>query len=1160
MAINITFDNDRSTLLVLDKFVLDESSGLQTPATLTDTGNDSDLTITDATVVVGNTPDSDLFDGTLSGAGFSASFLSFLNAPTVFTYSAFQLTDVQLAYAATVEGAVSATDFVKVTKDTGETVSDLFFSDSAGHALDGDQVTGMQTLDGQNVYLWSNGDYCIATTSSTAGDGRIVAAFYLNEAVDHLTAQVQMVTFEPLKHPDGTSADDELNFTNVLNVSASGTISFNFDSLPSGNFLWTAVGSNSAALLITGQDLNVNDTAGKLGDLVKGGSDPSDSVNTSQAAPGSIATIGINSQHFADTSSGGSKIDGPIAVCTLVSGFVPLATTAPAVGGNVNQIDYSNYINAPSAKFLISQATGSSSIGVSLKITLWEAGGGDGGLADHAPADLLPEEKYGSGLNAYIGNDDTDQNLKDDWAVAVGTVTVTRGATTYTFTGAGGTQGGITVTISGNSIVFSGLQALDTVGFAAADTSSLLDGTFNRFDIQCLANSNAFDIGRIDLDQGLTVSQPVGGSLIVQDDGPSPSGLNATFHVDEDAMAGSGAGDGSTGIVETDGNPATLDDDGDGIDGEQDEVTFTQAQLGVTVNAGTDSPPIFSLVSSIAAGTAVKTTGGADVFSKGDQVFWRVSSGVLQGVVNAGTGSERVIFTITVNTQGTLTKTDDTFTFDLKDQLDHGNGAGDLANLLLNITPAFSATDADGDPVSFGTGTPIRMQVENDVPTFTAQISDGTVDFATDSTGTVTHSLNGLVGADDTNATNTSQSPSVKQYTFVNNSWTEPHDVFPDLDGVLSADGTKITFYSTSVTADQGPATAVYEITLNQTANSGAGSYIFTVLQEPPNNEINLDFTDLPSGQNLLGVIAFDKTNVVGGVLPDGGLLVFPNNPDLNPDGTFTNASGTINTSKGGGPVTIGNGNQAFDHLNEGAYFCYVDNPVSGSVGGVGLNQTSADDADTAQFDGTNEALRASVEIVQASGAGTAKRPGPSLQIFAYDINPQTVGHFGDAGVETDSDAFIDNPVLAASGVEGKIMSVKVLDANGNVVEWRTNDDQGATNPGSLTGGSSDTIVGISFVLDNANGAGTADDQYSVVVSQLKAGYTIEWTTQDPHDLALVENRTGSYDIGGFNIFNGQNVDPQDIDFKVQINDYDNDSFTSSLAEFSVHINGVSIV
>src|SRR6185369_10400641 len=104
-----------------------------------------------------------------------------------------------------------------------ETVSDLFFSDAAGNALDGDQVVGMQTLDGQNVYLWSNGDYCIATTSATAGAGRIVAAFYLNESVDHTTAQIQTVTFEPLSHPNGGDPDDQLNFTNVLQVSAAGS-------------------------------------------------------------------------------------------------------------------------------------------------------------------------------------------------------------------------------------------------------------------------------------------------------------------------------------------------------------------------------------------------------------------------------------------------------------------------------------------------------------------------------------------------------------------------------------------------------------------------------------------------------------------------------------------------------------------------------------------------------------------------------------------------------------------------------------------------------------------------------------------------------------------------------------------------------------------------
>ena len=945
-------------------------------------------------------------------------------------------------------------------------------------------------------------------------------------------------------------------------------MSFNFDNLPSGSFLYAAVGSPNAGILVTGQDLNVVDTGGKLGDMVKGGSDPSDSVNTSQGGIG--ATIGINSQHFTDISgSGGTKLDGAIGVFTLVQGFTSFDSTvngtSEGTGSNVNEIGYSDYIDAPSAKIFISQVTGSNPLGGAVRITLWEAGGGDGGVADHAAGTLTPEQGYGTGRNAYIGNDDSDQNLKDDWAVAVGSVSVTRGNTTYTWTSgnSGTTQGGITVTIgtgvTANTMTITGLITSDTIGFSALDTVSTLDGTFNRFDIQALANSNPVDIGRIDLDQGVSISQGVGSDLVVQDDGPSLSGSNFQIHVDEDALASTL----STGIVES-------PPDSDGILGEQYQVSFNQTDLSVVVNPGTDAPALFSLNTSISNGTAVKTTGGSNVFSKGVQVVWKVDGSTIEGVTDLGTLNERVIFTITVDDKSTASKSDDVFTFTLKDQLDHSNAAGELANLLLNITPAFNATDADLDPVSFGTATPIRVQVENDTPTFTAQISNGTVEFATDSTGSVTNSLNGAVGADDTNASSSSQPTSVKQYTII--SYTDaPNSVFGDLDGVLSADKTTVTYYTTSDPLLQNSSTAVYQLTLNQTANSGAGSYTFTVLQEPPNNSINLDFTDLPSGQNLLGVIAFDKTNIddngTPGIpgddfLPDGGLLVFPNNAVLNPDGTFTNTSGTINTSKGGGPVTIGNGNQAFDHFGEGAYFCYVDNPLVSSVGGLGLTQTTADDADTTQFDGTNEALRASVEIVQASGAGTTKRPGPSMQITAYDINPETVGHQGDAGVETDTDAFIANPVLAAGGIEGKIISCKILDANGNVVEWRTNDDQGATNPGSLTGGSSDATVSISFVLDSDNGTPLdySDDRYSVLVGQLKAGYTVEWTTQDPHDLALVENRSGSYDIGGFNIFNGQNVDAQDFNFQVQINDYDNDTFSSTLSQFSVHINGVSIV
>ena len=46
---------------------------------------------------------------------------------------------------------------------------------------------------------------------------------------------------------------------------------------------------------------------------------------------------------------------------------------------------------------------------------------------------------------------------------------------------------------------------------------------------------------------------------------------------------------------------------------------------------------LFGLSASLANGTAVTTTGGANVFSKGDQVFYRTVAGVIQGVTDAGT-------------------------------------------------------------------------------------------------------------------------------------------------------------------------------------------------------------------------------------------------------------------------------------------------------------------------------------------------------------------------------------------------------------------------------------------------------------------------------------------------------------------------------------------
>src|SRR4029079_11861062 len=116
-----------------------------------------------------------------------------------------------------------------------------------------------------------------------------------------------------------------------------------------------------------------------------------------------------------------------------------------------------------------------------------------------------------------------------------------------------------------------------------------------------------------------------------------------------------------------------------------------------------------------------------------------------------------------------------------------------------------------------------------------------------------------------------------------------------------------------------------------------------------------------------------------------------------------------------------------------GSFFCYVDNPVTSAVGTLGLTQVTADDADTIKFNDTNVVTTASVEIVQASGRGTTKSPGPAMHIFAYDVNP------GNVDTSAESRAFLLDPTAGAA--ESNIIGVKIYDANHNLIEYRTNLD-----------------------------------------------------------------------------------------------------------------------
>jgi hypothetical protein len=1098
MSISITIDNDR-VAAGIQNLIEDESSGVQTPVT-TDTGNEIDVTLTNP---VGG-----------SLGGFVTSFNNFLNnsgANAINTLFSRTLSDAQRVFAAANDGASSSADFVKVTASNGETVSDLFFSDSNGAALDGDAATGVFTLANEQVYLWSNGDYCIATTSSvSASAGRIVAAFYLNDSdPNHLQAQVQMVTFEPLSHPvAGSTAaayDDALNFSNVLQVSAAGSQSFDFDALKSSGALWVAVGNNQTAIVVSGYSLDV-DGAGKI-------DGSSNKIAVSQGGTGT--TIGLNNQLF--------DANGERAVFTLASGLDSLTSadggilsdyivdhTGPAAEG----LNYTGYINVTGAGIFLSQSQGTPTETKDFDIDLYHAGG----------ASNTPE----TGFN-YIGTepsgaflDDTPINaatvtIKDDQGNLVATWVagadpdgagplLGNGATIHHVSAASGAAGNnVTVTITGNNIDIGGVLGGYTVSWTSAGGA-----TFNRFTLKD-EGAGKFDVGRVDLVQGVSSHTPVGGNLVVQDDGPSITASST-------------------------GAPSITDDESNfAVDNFASYAAQFTPVYGTDGSAGTPVTYAISATANADSGLIESGTGNhVFLFNEGGTVVGRAGTSAA-----AAAGVGHIVFVASIDGTGTVT-------LDQRLAVVHTPNitANDVTTLSSSGLVTVTATAHDGDGDTASTGLPIGtlLNFQDDAPAITAQILDGEVAFVQNAS--ISHSLNGAIGADGTSSTQTSLSGTAE---YAITYWdTTPVNVYPDLNAVLSNNGTVLTYYS-----DVADTNAVYRLTLDPLANSGQGGYTFTVLQPPPVVSSSFAFTDLPSGQNLMGVVATDKAD-----LTKGGLLVFPSNPVLNADGTFTNTSGTINTSKGGGPVTIGNGNQAFDSPQEGAYFMYVDNPTAASVGGVGLTQTSADDADTIGFNGLNQSTDSSVTIVQASGAGTAKRPGPAMQIHAFEAASNTT-------VNSDSaaEALVNNPVTATGATEVDITGIKIHDSTGAVIEYRTViQTAGGANFGDLHG--ADSAVGIQFILADAHGAGTADDVYYAVVSNLKANYTIEFLTATNHDIALVQNVSGSFDIGGFAATNQVTVPAQDFHFAATITDYDNDAYGGHLATFAdwtVHIDPFTV-
>jgi hypothetical protein len=372
-------------------------------------------------------------------------------------------------------------------------------------------------------------------------------------------------------------------------------------------------------------------------------------------------------------------------------------------------------------------------------------------------------------------------------------------------------------------------------------------------------------------------------------------------------------------------------------------------------------------------------------------------------------------------------------------------------------------------------------------------IQNSIVDFVNGAT--ITKSLNGVVGSDE------------KTDPYTIDSFTASVTVNGiEVRGVLAANKQSVTYYANTngdATFGNTGDTPYYRLTLSQ---SGSGTYKFDVLFTPPPADLSFNFDALPSGQNLFGTVGSTSS----------GLVVIGKTPVLNADGTYTNASNTINTSQGGGPTTIGINNQMFD-AGDGAYFTYVKNPVANFLAGApnGLDQGEADDADNIQYTGgTLEATGGFVKISQIQGGGLA-----TMQIKAFDMAGAPQGQtFAKTGLGT--------------GTAVSITAVRVYNAAGTKVE------------DSALPGAQDPNVAITI----SSGVAT--------VSGLNAGYKIQWDTSAKHDQVLITGVAGKFDVGGFGVVQSNPIPDQKLDFVVRVVDGDGDSDTAS---FSIGIDGTGI-
>ncbi|WP_371355943.1 hypothetical protein ACA087_04960 [Pseudomonas chlororaphis] len=437
---------------------------------------------------------------------------------------------------------------------------DVGFTDSLGAPLDG-LDSGLDTLDGTSILLYTDTDNNILLGRAGGPDGAIVFAAYIEETGSPLSGgKIWTVEYQPLKHPDASNPDDALNLLNKVFIGASQDLTFSLANAPSGQNLFLMFTKANPTVVDDNGVLRITDPT-----IIATGKDPADessganintgdTINTSQG--GGPTTFGTNNQMI--TEQEGIRF-------TFVTG-ARQDVTVPNLDQNEADveanIDYTAVFDTNTANFDVVQLQGGKSAVVKIS------------------AFSTAVESGASFVNGYT----------NDTSVAITNVRVINNATGQVIENSDGSvnDASIAISFNGGVATVTGVIAGYKIEYTTtADHNRVL--VENGAALDAKGNNHAdFDIGGFTLRQASTATAEIGSKMIFEDDGPAAAGTAETGTVDEDGLANGVAG---------------------GVGDVPGEITSASGNVSGIFQSGVDVPLTYSL-SSDTSGLPALTSGG----------------------------------------------------------------------------------------------------------------------------------------------------------------------------------------------------------------------------------------------------------------------------------------------------------------------------------------------------------------------------------------------------------------------------------------------------------------------------------------------------------------------------------------------------------------------